>query len=415
MREWKKTKYPGVRFREHETRKHGIGKDRYFAIRYQRDGVRREEGLGWSSGGWNAEKAAVELSELKKNYLLATGKPTTLQEKRRFERERQERERAEKTRIKKESMTFGDYFEKIYYAIAQTSKKPGSYKKENQHFKMWIHPIFGNLPLKEITAFAVEKVKKKLLEAGKSPRTIQYVLGTIRQVWNHARRDRFVTGDSPTREVKLPKFDNRRLRFLSHEEADQLLADLEGRDFRLYQMSLLSLHCGLRAGEIFSLRWQDIDTDRGLILIIDPKGGPNRTAFMTGEAKNIFLRMNRQGPEDLVFPNRDGERLTKVSQRFKIAVDTLGFNKGVSDRRQRVCFHTFRHSFASWHVEGGTDLYVVKKLLGHSNIGMTERYSHLSQETLQNAVKGFEKSLRDAKLEKSKVSESWVTESTERK
>lgn len=405
MARWKKSKHPGVRYREHETRKHGIGKDRYFAIRYQRDGNRREEGLGWSSEGWTAEKAAVELSELKKNYLLATGKPTTLQEKRKLERERQEKERTEKARLKKESVTFGHYFEKIYYPTAQTSKKPESHKKENQHFKLWIQPILGNLPLKEITAFSVEKVKKKLLDAGKSPRSIQYVLGTIRQVWNQARRDRFVVGDSPTREVKLPKFDNRRQRFLSHGEADRLLADLEARDFGLYQMGLLSLHCGLRAGEIFSLRWQDIDTDRGLILIADPKGGNNRTAFMTEKAKNIFLRMNRQGPEDLVFSNRDGERLTEISKRFRVAIEALGFNKGVSDRRQRVCFHTLRHSFASWHVEGGTDLYTVKKLLGHGTIGMTERYSHLSQGALQNAVKGFEKSLSEAKQEENKVVE----------
>lgn len=414
MREWKKTKYPGVRFREHETRKHGIGKDRYFAIRYQRDGVRREEGLGWSSEGWTAEKAAVELSELKKNYLLATGRPTTLEEKRRLERERQERERAEKARLKKESMTFGDYFEKVYYPVSQTSKKPESYKKENQHFKLWIYPILGNVPLKDITAFAVEKVKKRLLVAGKSPRLIQYVLGTIRQVWNQARRDKFAMGDSPTREVKLPKFDNRRQRFLSHEEAGRLLADLESRDFRVYQMALISLHCGLRAKEIFSLHWQDIDTDRGLILITDSKSR-NRTAFMTGKVKNMFLKMNRQGPEDLVFLNNAGRRLTAMSERFKVATDALEFNKGVSDRRQRVCFHTLRHTFASWHVERGTDLYVVKKLLGHSNIGMTERYSHLSQGTLQNAVKGFEKSLNEAKLEEGEVSESWVIGSTERK
>jgi site-specific recombinase XerD len=405
MARWKKSKHPGVRYREHGTRKHGIGKDRYFAIRYQRDGRRHEEGLGWSSEGWTAEKSAVELSELKKNYLLATGKPTSLQEKRKLERERQERERAEKARLKKESLTFGDYFEKVYYPVSQTSKKPQSYKKENQHFKLWIHPILGNLPLKEITAFAIEKVKKKLLDAGKSPRLTQYVLATIRQVWNHARRDRFVMGDSPTKEVKLPKFDNRRQRFLSHEEADRLFADLEARDFRLYQMALLSLHCGLRAGEIFSLRWQDIDTGRGLILIADPKGGHNRTAFMTEGAKNIFLRMNRQAPGDLVFPNSAGERITEISKRFGTAVDALGFNKGVSDRRQRVCFHTLRHSFASWHVEGGTDLYIVKKLLGHSNIGMTERYSHLSQGALQNAVKGFERSLSEAKQEENKVVE----------
>jgi site-specific recombinase XerD len=410
MAKWKKTNHPGVRFREHPNRKHGVKMDRYFCIRYQRDGKRHEEGLGWSSEGWTAEKAAVELSELKKNYLLATGKPTTLQEKRKFERERQERERVEKARLKKESLTFGQYFEKIYYPIAQTSKKPESHKKENQHFKLWIHPILGNLPLKEITAFAIEKVKKKLLDTGKSPRSIQYVLATIRQVWNQARRDRFVMGDSPTKQVKIPKFDNQRQRFLTHAEADTLLENLQLRDFKVYQMALLSLHCGLRAGEIFSLRWQDIDTSRGLILIADPKGGHTRTAFMTEGVKNIFLGMNRQGPDELVFRNKKGQKFDEMSKIFKATVDSLGLNKGISDRRQRVCFHTLRHSFASWHVIGGTDLYLVKKLLGHGSIGMTERYSHLSQGALQNSVKGFERAIEQAKQEKNKVIEMRKTE-----
>jgi len=56
-------------------------------------------------------------------------------------------------------------------------------------------------------------------------------------------------------------------------------------------------------------------------------------------------------------------------------------------------FHTLRHTYASWLVESGVDLYTVKKLMGHSTIAMTERYSHLGNNTLQNAVKVFEGSL----------------------
>jgi site-specific recombinase XerD len=71
----------------------------------------------------------------------------------------------------------------------------------------------------------------------------------------------------------------------------------------------------------------------------------------------------------------------------------LGFNAGVTDRRQRVVFHTLRHTFASWLVQNGTDLYTVSKLLGHSDISMTQRYSHLSDDTLQRAVKNLEKAI----------------------
>jgi site-specific recombinase XerD len=62
----------------------------------------------------------------------------------------------------------------------------------------------------------------------------------------------------------------------------------------------------------------------------------------------------------------------------------------------KVCFHTCRHTFASWLVERGTDLFQVSKLLGHSTIALTERYSHLRPDTLQAAVKVLDQSQRPA-------------------
>jgi len=57
-----KTKYPGVRHRLHPTRKNGIKPDMYFAIYYYVNGKRKDEGLGWASKGWTAEKANAELA-----------------------------------------------------------------------------------------------------------------------------------------------------------------------------------------------------------------------------------------------------------------------------------------------------------------------------------------------------------------
>jgi integrase len=160
-------------------------------------------------------------------------------------------------------------------------------------------------------------------------------------------------------------------------------------------MALISLHCGLRAGEIFSLTWGDLDFENGTMFLRDTKKRRNRTAFMTQEVKKILQAKVPREKEDLVFPGRGGIKISSISDTFDRAVKALGFNTGITDRRHKVVFHTLRHTYASWLVESGVDLYTVKKLMGHSTIAMTERYSHLGNNTLQNAVKVFEGSLRE--------------------
>jgi len=401
---WKKTKYPGVRSYEHKTRKNGIQKDKYFAIRYQAKGKRTEEGLGWASEGWSAEKAALELAELKKAHTLGAG-PSRLSDKRQQEQDRQTREQQEKARLDKENITFKLYFTETYFPIAKTSKRTQSYVKEEAHFKLWIESVLGDLPLKNIRPFHIEKIKKNMLDAGKAPRYIQYVLATIRQAWNMARRSGLVNDESPTRQVKIPKIDNRRLRFLNKNEAKLLLENLSIRDNTVYNMALLSLHTGMRAGEIFNLKRCHVDIDRRLISIIDPKGNLNRTAYMTEQVKAMFASLHKKSPDSFVFVDKEGKKFKEMSNTFRTAVKALGLNEGRTDHRQRVVFHTLRHTFASWHVESGTDLYTVKELMGHGSITMTERYSHLGQNTLQIAVKNLEKSINNTEGIQHKISE----------
>jgi len=67
MTKWIKTTFPGVRYREHETRKHGIRRDQYFTIRYKLNGKDKEEGIGWATEDWTAAKTYDRLKELKEN------------------------------------------------------------------------------------------------------------------------------------------------------------------------------------------------------------------------------------------------------------------------------------------------------------------------------------------------------------
>ena len=399
---WIKTTFKGVRYHEHETRKNGIRKDQYFTIRYKLDGRDKEEGLGWGTEGWTAAKAYARLTELKENRKIGQG-PQTLKEKRKIESDKRKAEQVAQKQAEKENVTLNKYFYDSYLPDAKINKKAQSWGHEETHFRLWIDPIVGVKPIKDLTEFDVRRIVKRLLDKGKTPRTAQYVMATLRQVWNQARRAKLVSGDPPTRNVKIPKFDNRRQRFLSHAEADLLLTALKAKDESIYKMALLSLHTGMRASEIFKLTWGCVDTERGIISILDAKSGHGRAAFMTDPIKKMFNAMARGKNDDIVFLRKDEKPYFEIPTLFRDIVTNLKLNENVSDPRQRVCFHTLRHTMASWHAEGGTDLYVLKELMGHGSITLTERYSHLSNGALQEATRGFEKKVKSAKKKAGKV------------
>jgi len=388
------TQFPGVRYRVHKSRKHNGGNlDRYFFIRYRVNGKLKEEGIGWATEGWNAKKASIVLSDLKKAHLTGEG-PQTLAEKRAIENERRQFEKAEKERTKKETLTFKHYFKKIYYPEAKHNKNWRSYRREESLFRLWIEPVIGRMPFKDIRPFHMEKIKKDMFDAGKAPRSIQYALAVVRQVINHAIRNEIYSGDNAACKVSRPKVENKRLRFLTNEEADQLLENLIKRSQQLHDMALLSLHCGPRAGEIFDLTWGCIDLDRRTVIFLDTKG-KNRTVYMTEKVKQMIETKNPGKPTDLVFTNRKGAKIKEVSNAFGRAIKELGFNDGIEDPRLKTYFHTLRHTYASWMVQNGESLYTVKELMGHSTLAMTERYSHLAKDNLKNAVERFEASLKD--------------------
>ena len=393
---WHNAGFTGVRYRKHPTRKNGVKFDQYYAIYYQLNGKRKEEGVGWATKGWTAKKAFALLGELQNNQKTGVG-PQTLAEKTGLEAERRREKAAEKTRVEKECITYGDFFEKTYFPIAESNKKKGSHYAEDIYFKKWIKPVIGELPFKKIYPLNIEKIKKNMLEADKAPRTIEYVLAIVRQAWNMARRDGIIDTEAPTKQVRKPTISNKRLRFLTHDEAKALLKELKSRSGKMHDIALFSLHCGLRASEIFKLTWGNVDLDREIIYV-DGKGDRNRPAFMTEQVKAMLKGYSPGKPNELVFKDRNGNQIDRVSNVFQRSVKKLNLNKGITDRRQKIVFHSLRHTFASWLVEDGTDLYTVQKLLGHSSITMTERYSHLSKDKLQGAIKSLEKSLIGKKI-----------------
>lgn len=247
-----KSTFPGVRFREHATRKHGIKPDRYFFIRYKLTGKDKEEGVGWASEGMTASKAAELLSMLKNNIRSGV-RPQSLAEMRSMaEQAQQEKEKAAKLAARA-STTLAEFWESDYLPAATASKKPKTVDSETWIYTKWANPAMGAIPLQSIAPHMVESVASQMKSEGKSAATIRHFLALMSQVWNLAASRNVVSGDSPTRRIKKPRADNRRIRFLTPEEARHLLDILWGRSPDLHDSALLSLFAGLRAGEIHAL------------------------------------------------------------------------------------------------------------------------------------------------------------------
>ncbi len=395
-REFKKTAHTGLRYFEHDTRKHGKKLDRYYIIRFRLDGKLHTFGIGWLSDGIPEAIRKEEpnlgfedyclklLREYKTNVKIGAG-PKSPKEKRDIAA--QEREQAEQERIKaeKEAITFDQFVQGTYFPQCKQDKKPKTYEFEIMFYRKHIADTIGSLTFPAISPFHLEKIKKTMANKNLSQRYIQYALQIIRQIFNSAKRLQIYTGDNPVAQVKIPKPDNGRMRFLTHDEAVLLLNALKNKSIDIHDMTLLSLNCGLRWGEITNLTWQDIDLERGILTIRDAKAG-SRYAFLTEQAAEMIKGREKGKPSEFVFQNTKGGKIDKISHTFFRVVDELKLNEGIDDPRQKVCFHTCRHSYASWLVEQGQDLYTVQRLLGHKTNVMTQRYSHISENKFKEAA-----------------------------
>ena len=308
--EWIKTRYVGVRYFSHSSRKHGVQFDKSFHIRFNGGGKLYQSSLGWASQGMTAEKASLKLAEYKRNFKAGKRPWTLTMEKEDADREAEAKIVAEAAE-EKQAITFDQYFKETYSPAAVISKKHNSWKQEGSYYRVWLKPNIGRIRLIDLRPLHIEKIKREMVNKEKAPRTIQGVFALARQVWNHARDNDNVSGDWPGRSVKVGRFDNRRMRFLTHDECEALISKLQEISPQAADIALLSLHTGMRAGEIFSLIWENVNMDARQIRIVDGKAG-NRVAYMTDRVKVMLQGL--PGGEGLVFPSKTGGIIGQISR-----------------------------------------------------------------------------------------------------
>jgi integrase len=365
------TKYQGVYERTAENRKHQGKPDICYDISYKVDGKKMWEKAGWASEGYTAKLAAQIRAERIRNIRHGEDLP----------------------KQKATAPLFKDLADKYLKWAAENRTRAG--KDDERRYKSYLAPRFDARRLDEISPLDLERVKSDLTKKGLAPASVKHVLVVFRQMVNKAIAWGLYDGRNPIYGVKMPFIQNERQRFLLFEEADALLKHLKEKSSNLHDMALLSLHCGLRAGEIFDLKKQDLDFDNNLITVTNPQNKGSRMADMTKEVSMMLLNRRPDAPDDLVFKNRSGKQIRWVSQSFRRIIHQLGFNKGVTDRRQLVTFHTLRHTFASWLAMQGETQLTIADMLGHKDLKMTRRYAHLIQDHKRRAALNLEKAFQE--------------------
>ena len=368
------SKYQGVFYRESSIRIFKGKPDRCFDICYRAEWGRLTwEKIGWASEGYSA----VMASQI------------------RAERLRSIRHGEELPKNKPREVTLEEVWKK-YDEWLNTGKKGP--ENDRGYYKKHIEPVLKDKPLSKISPFDIEKLKANLNSKNLAPATVKHVLIIIRQLINKAIAWGMWSGENPIKKVKLPRLNNRRERFLNRNEAQMILTEVQKVSQQTHDICLLSLHTGMRAGEIFDLKWSHIDFENELINVADPKGGRARKAFMTKTIIEMLKGLKKSEPEEYVFLSINHDRIDRISNSFMKAVNKLKLNEGITDPRQKIVFHTLRHTFASLLAIQGTPILTIKELLGHQSLAMTERYSHLIPDQKRDAVEGIEKVLGHSNL-----------------
>jgi len=169
------------------------------------------------------------------------------------------------------------------------------------------------------------------------------------------------------------------VRYLTDDEEAKLRVRV-GEDH--WPVVELALNTGLRRAELFGLRWGNVDFKTNVLTIPRAKAGRARRVPMNSRVRDLLRALPSRLKGDWVFPQRQRRDGTGFSELHEPRFHSCGERRRDQDFR----WHDLRHTFASRLVMKGVDIRTVQELLGHADIRMTLRYSHLSPAHLLDAV-----------------------------
>ena len=273
--------------------------------------------------------------------------------------------------------TVSEFIHKVYLPYVEGYKK--SWKCDRGLLKNHIEPVWGKRYLDQISKSDLINLLANHRKTH-APGSCNRLTILLRYLFNTAIKNGDVgITKNPTAGHPLMKEVNKQERFLSSEEAEVLYEKLKLSDNVMLQYIIpMLILTGARKREVLDARWEDFDFERRSWRIHTTKLGRPRHVPLSDGAVALLNSMERLNDCPWTFPN---PKTLKPYVSIHYSWDSARKAAGLKDVR----IHDLRHSFASFLVNSGRTLYEVQHLLGHTQIKTTQRYSHLTQDTLLEA------------------------------
>jgi integrase len=275
--------------------------------------------------------------------------------------------------------TFASFIKDQYLPYVKSYKR--SWDTDVSLLKNHLLPRFSAKYMDEITRQDIVKMHSDRKASGAAAGSANRLLIMMRYIFNLAVRWE-VPGikANPTKGVPLMEENNKKERYLSVEEAQRLYdAVCKSQNTMLKYIVPMLILTGARKREVLDAKWEDFDFTRRIWRIPISKSGKARRVPLSDGALNILSTMPRDMKCEWTFPNPDTK---KPFVSIFCAWDTARKSVGLGDVR----VHDLRHSHASFLVNAGRTLYEVQHILGHTQVKTTQRYAHLSHDTLLDAT-----------------------------
>ena len=287
---------------------------------------------------------------------------------------------------KKEAPKLDEVWKRYLEEIKETRK---GWDRDLNRYQVHLEPRFGKKALDAISPMDVQRMIVELKKAGKSPKTIRNIAELLNRLYNYARRMDLYEGENPLERVTLPKVSNRVVEYLTPDQIRRLWHVCRTYpDRQAADLILLALLTGCRRGELFRLKWEDVDLEGGWMILRNPKGGRDQVIPLNRLAVELLRNHPRVEGSPYVFPGKGG------GQRVELKSPWVNIRK-LAGLPRNFRFHGLRHTYATCLASSGqVPLQVIQRLLTHQSPEMTQRYAHLVEETLRKGAQAMEEIMR---------------------